>query len=105
MLEILVHWKQPSPPPDYVVVVMFVPDSLVSKNVLDVGPDWRLDQQWCKEAGDAWLAERKNLLLRVPSVIAPSEANYLINPLHTDAGALKISDVEPFNFDKRIFWF
>jgi len=105
MLEILVHWQRPAPPPDYVVVVIFIPDSLVSKNVLYMVPDWQQEQQWSKNTGDAWVSERNSLLLRVPSVVVPSESNYLINPLHADASGLKVIDIEPFNFDSRLFVF
>lgn len=105
MLEVLVHWQRPTPPPDYVVVVLFIPDAMVSKNVLYTVPDWRQEQQWSKQEGDNWLKEKTSLLLRVPSVVVPSEANFLVNPLHPDAGSMKIVDVEPFSFDKRLFVF
>lgn len=105
MLEILVHWQQPDPPPNYVVVVLFVPDDLVSQNVIHLPYDWRMDQQWSKNAGDQWLQENHTLLLRVPSVVVPTEYNYLINPLHVDAEAIKIINIEPFGFDKRLFVF
>jgi RES domain-containing protein len=105
MLEILVHWQRPTPPPDYVVVVLFIPDALVVDSRPQVIPDWRQDQQWSKDVGDQWLREAKSLLLRVPSVVVPAESNYLVNPLHPDAAAVRIIDVEPFSFDKRLFVF
>jgi RES domain-containing protein len=105
MLEILVHWQRPTPPPDYVVVVLFIPDALVSDSIPNIITDWRHNQQWSKEVGDQWLKEKESLLLKVPSVVVPAESNYLINPLHQDASFIKIVDVEPFSFDKRLFVF
>lgn len=105
MLEILVHWQRPVPPPDYVVVVLFVPDVLVGSNLLYTVPDWRQEQQWSKQEGDNWLSDKSSLLLRVPSVVVPAESNFLLNPLHPDASSVKVIDVEPFGFDKRLFVF
>ncbi len=105
MLEILVHWHRPIPPPDYVVVVLFIPDALVGKNLLYTIPDWRQEQQWSRQEGDSWLRDRTSLLLRVPSVVVPAESNFLLNPLHPDANSVKVVDVEPFSFDKRLFVF
>lgn len=105
MLEILVHWHRPIPPPDYVVVVLFIPDALVGKNLLYTIPDWRQEQHWSRQEGDSWLRDRTSLLLRVPSVVVPAESNFLLNPLHPDANSVKVVDVEPFSFDKRLFVF
>lgn len=103
MLEILVHWQQPVPPPDYVVVVLFVPDSMTQPHNIYVTKDWKEDQQWTKEAGDSWLTKNETLLMRVPSVVVPTEMNYLINPGHPDAESIKVISIEPFDFDKRLF--
>jgi len=103
MLEILVHWQRPTPPPDFVVVVIFVPDSLARANNLYLIKDWQQDQHWSQETGDLWLKEKKTLLMKVPSVLVPNEPNYLINPLHPDAEAIKVINIEPFEFDNRLF--
>jgi RES domain-containing protein len=52
--------------------------------------------------GDQWLLSVKSLLLKVPSVIIPSEYNYVINPLHPDMSKLKIKKTEKLELDKRI---
>jgi RES domain-containing protein len=103
MLEILVHWQRPVPPPDYVVVVLYVPDSMARPFVPYMTDEWQDDQQWTRETGDTWLSEAKTLLMRVPSVVVPSEYNFLINPGHPDAESLKVISIEPFNFDSRLF--
>jgi RES domain-containing protein len=41
-------------------------------------------------------------IIRVPSVVIPNEFNYIINPLKTDSLNLKITAIEPYDFDFRI---
>jgi len=43
-----------------------------------------------KKMGDAFLSDKKNLILAVPSVMMPEEINYIINPLHKDMKQVKI---------------
>jgi RES domain-containing protein len=52
--------------------------------------------------GDAWLAAGSSAILAVPSVILPSETNYLLNPAHPDFSKIKIAKPEPFAFDPRL---
>jgi RES domain-containing protein len=53
--------------------------------------------------GDAWLAARSSALLRVPSIPSPESWNYLLNPLHPDASALKLDWARHIAYDKRLF--
>ena len=53
--------------------------------------------------GDAWLAARTSALLRVPSIPSPESWNYLFNPLHADAAALKIDWARMITYDRRLF--
>jgi len=103
MLEILVHWQRPTPPPDYVVVVIYVPDSMKFTQGIEVISNWQLEPQWTRETGDKWLQNKSSLLLEVPSVVVRNESNYLINPHHPDAEAVKVINIEPFEFDSRLF--
>lgn len=52
--------------------------------------------------GDAWIREKRSLLLFVPSVVVPMENNVLINPLHPDAAQIKILSAKQFRYDSRI---
>nr|WP_295928474.1 RES family NAD+ phosphorylase [uncultured Dyadobacter sp.] len=103
MLEVLVHWHKTVTPPNYVIVCIEVPDPLASVVAPYLLPDWPEDQQVTKEIGDSWLKEANSLLLRVPSVVVKAEQNYLLNPMHPNAASIKITDIEPLNFDKRLF--
>jgi RES domain-containing protein len=53
--------------------------------------------------GDAWLAAKTSALLRVPSMPSPESWNYLLNPLHADAAALKVDWARAISYDKRLF--
>lgn len=52
--------------------------------------------------GDRWLTAGKALLLKVPSVIVPSEYNVIVNPMHPDFSKVKIAATEKLVIDKRI---
>lgn len=55
--------------------------------------------------GDEWLAGQESAVLSVPSVIVPSERNYLLNPRHPRFTAIiKTAREEVFSFDPRL-WF
>lgn len=103
MLEILVHWHKTVTPANYVIVSIEIPDDLASIKAPHLPADWPEDQQVTKDIGDSWLKKGSSLLLRVPSVVVKAEQNYLVNPMHADAVSMKITDIEPLNFDKRLF--
>lgn len=58
--------------------------------------------QKTKEWGSLHLQEAKYLALRLPSVIIPSEFNFILNPMHPDFKKIKIKEIHSFSFDKRI---
>ncbi|MBO9612762.1 MAG: RES family NAD+ phosphorylase [Dyadobacter sp.] len=103
MLEVLVHWHKTVTPPNYVIVSLEIPDDIASVTEPSLVPEWPEDEQWSKGVGDSWLKAGNSLLLRVPSVVVKAEQNYLVNPMHPDVVSLRITDIEPLNFDKRLF--
>jgi RES domain-containing protein len=58
--------------------------------------------QETKEWGSKHLRQAKYLALKISSVIIPTEFNFILNPLHTDFKKIKIKEVHPFSFDRRI---
>lgn len=52
--------------------------------------------------GMRWLRSGRCAVLSVPSVIVPSERNYLIAPEHPDFGRIEISPPTPFCLDPRL---
>jgi len=55
-------------------------------------------QEW----GSARLQEANSLALKLPSVIIPSEHNYILNPLHPEFKKVRIKEILLFTFDSRI---
>jgi RES domain-containing protein len=53
--------------------------------------------------GTQWARERRSVVLRVPSVMIPSESNFVLNPAHpTFKRAVRIGAARPFAFDRRL---
>jgi RES domain-containing protein len=65
--------------------------------------DWRVHQSATRATGNDWLAGLTGVLLMVPSVPSPESFNYLMNPLHPDAGKVKIEWCKWFGYDRRLF--
>ena len=55
-----------------------------------------------QQVGDAWIANAGSAILRVPSVIVPSEWNYLLNPAHPDFKQNTIGPKQRVRFDPRL---
>ncbi len=55
-----------------------------------------------QKIGDNWLENGTSLVLRVPSVIVPTEYHYLINPLHPRFKSIVFGEVEENVFDARL---
>ncbi len=108
-LEYLVHVNHMSVVPDNLVIAAIeILDNLILKLPFEQFPaDW-MNSPYGHDArhfGDTWLADKKSLALRVPSVMLPvgEGFNYLINPAHPKIGSISISEHSPFTFDARLF--
>lgn len=64
--------------------------------------DWLTDTATTRAIGDRWLAESRTPLLKVPSVLAPESANYLLNPAHTRARAARVIAAFSYPLDPRL---
>ena len=106
ILEVLVHLQPEEIHNDLMIMSIIVPDETNSEELeisqLPTGWNYYPASAVLKRIGNAWLASKSALLLYIPSVIDPLAKNVLINPLHPDAALLKIGDVQPFTFDKRL---
>ena len=60
------------------------------------------DQVTSRQIGDEWLSNGSTAVLEVPSVLAPRQMNYLINPNHPMFGVIKIIEITPFAFESRL---
>jgi RES domain-containing protein len=87
-----------------------IPVSFDSRLVMDVDVS-SLPKNWkgypaprnLRAIGDAWVSSGKHVVLRVPSVIVPSERNFLLNPSHPEYANLVIGEPARFSFDPRLF--
>jgi RES domain-containing protein len=87
-----------------------IPVSFDSRLVIDVAVSW-LPKNWktypapkiLRTTGDAWVSSGQSAVLRVPSVLVPSESNFLLNPNHPEYVNLDIGEPLRFSFDPRLF--
>lgn len=94
MLEILVHSGSELPRTyRYVAIRSSEPVSIEEIGPEDV-PGWRdADSAEARAFGDSWAAERRSLVLSVPSVIVPNgERNLIINQAHPEFALVQASD-------------
>jgi RES domain-containing protein len=64
---------------------------------------WVGDLAATRSVGDAWLAGGESALLEVPSAILPETFNLLLNPLHADAGRVRVVWTHAYPYDRRFF--
>ena len=107
LLERLVHLEiDPDDLPDaYQLLAIEIPDALAfdSVDVSALTSDWRSNDATTQPIGDRWLRDKHTTLLRVPSAITPQTWNWLLNPNHSDASKVGITDVINAPFDERLF--
>ena len=107
MLEYFVHIDGDDPPKDLVLVTVEIPDSVprVSISAEQLPKNWRQTPSPPELAciGDNFIREGRPAILIVPSVLAPTECNWLINPLHSGFSKIRVSPAEPFEYDQRFF--
>jgi RES domain-containing protein len=104
-LEVLAHLQSTAVLQAYSLVSLSFPDESV-----ELLPTTSLPARWRRfpsppenqAIGDRWVAQGRSLILRVPSVIIPSAANYLINPAHPEFSRVVIARPERFAFDPRL---
>jgi RES domain-containing protein len=87
------------------LVIAAVPSSVSveRRDAASLPSGWSNDESPSARAfGDRWLAERRSAVLIVPSVIASSDFNALVNPNHPDAMLIEVTDPAEFKFDSRL---
>lgn len=107
MLEYFVHLDKDDPPGDLVLAVAEVPDDLMRERIQakELPANWRESAAppELTRLGDEFAQQGEHCLLLVPSVLAPSENNCLINPEHADYKRIVVRDLEPLSYDPRVW--
>jgi RES domain-containing protein len=107
LLEVLVHLEVDADelPDVFQLLAIDAPDEFAFEALERA----RLPENWARDfsvtgtIGDAWLKTARGPLLQVPSAIVPAAFNWLLNPLHPDAAAVRIGEVIRARFDPRLF--
>lgn len=104
VLEALVHLSPTNLPLDFCIMTIDAPDNFAEIKVEQLPQNWNdyPEPNSLKHIGKDFLLKQKHLFLKVPSAIVNEEYNYLLNPLHPDAGLVKIISTQPFAFDQRL---
>lgn len=105
VLEALAHLSPTNMPDDFCMMIVEAPDNASAALDIKTLPEhWQEypEQNILKQIGNRFLADKQQLLLKVPSAIVKEEYNYLLNPLHPDAGKVKVKSKQPFSFDARL---
>jgi RES domain-containing protein len=107
-LETFVHLNSGGLPLNRYLVAIEIEDDIwnAARNetvaTLPVGWDAEPASLTSIDLGTAWAKASTSLLLLVPSVIVPDEANILLNTRHPDAAKLKARKVRKWLYDPRM---
>lgn len=106
-VEIAVHVPFGRLPQNYMLLTIKFPDSVKIKTLSEktLPSDWKRTPHLnsTQQIGDEFVRAREHLVLKVPSAVVQGDYNYLLNPHHLGFEKVKIIDVEPFEFDSRLF--
>ena len=103
-LETLVHLNPPMSF-TYAVISASFDEALVEKlPAADLPPDWAAEppSPSTQRIGDQWAKAGRSAVLQLPSVLVPTESNYLLNPAHPDFRKMRFGKPEKFAFDPRL---
>ena len=105
-LEMLAHLDSGDVLRYYVAIpVSFHSGLVVDVDVSSLPKNWRSypAPRILRAVGDAWVSSGESVVLRAPSVLVPSESNFLLNPHHPDYASLVIGHPLPFSLDMSYF--
>jgi RES domain-containing protein len=105
ILEMLVHLQAQELMRRYAIFEVSFDEALMtSVDPATLPKSWRRfpSPASVQQLGDDWVAEAASAVLRLPSVIVPSEWNYLLNPAHPDFAKITIGPKQQIKFDPRL---
>ena len=87
-------------------MVIYAPDNspVLHINIKDLPEAWNQSSAChaCQLLGSDWYQSKKSLTLKVPSAVIPDEFNFVLNTRHPEFNKVKLVDILPFYFDKRL---
>ena len=90
----------------YVMIPAKLPKNLKIERITPdhLPADWRdlRAREHLQAIGTDWAKRRSSPVLAVPSVVIPTETNYLLNPLHLSFARIEIGKPEEFVTDLRL---
>jgi RES domain-containing protein len=106
-LELFVHTDPDLAPADLLAISGDIPDDLIVQEL----PPADLPRTWreipapaeLQELGRSWIVQGKAVILSVPSVVVPTERNYVLNPAHAGYKRIQIGEAYGFSFDPRMW--
>jgi RES domain-containing protein len=104
-LEVLVRTQQAKDLALYLLIAARVPEKLIETlRREDLPRDWNAlpESNSTREIGTNWAAEKRSAVLAVPSVVVPTEFNFLLNPEHPDFSKIEIGNPKPVGWDPRL---
>ncbi len=103
LLEVCVHTSANDVPPEFTLLKIEGPDmDFPAIKISNMPQDWRVRLEVTRDLGTAWLEKNESVLLKVPSVIVPATANFLLNPNHSDAKQFRIVEDFLYPFGARL---
>jgi RES domain-containing protein len=106
MLEYLAHLDPNRLPDDLVLAHAEVPESLdrIRITAKELPANWAQYPAPAElgQIGDRFVLDADAAILIVPSVLAPTEDNWMLNPVHRDFQSIRILPAEPFQYDRRL---
>ena len=104
ILEMLVHLQAQYLLRHYVIFPVSFDQTLTATFSPATLPAWRRSPPPAsvQRVGDAWVAGGSSAVLRLPSVVVPSEWNYLLNPAHRDFATCTIGPKQHIKLDPRL---
>ena len=105
LLEVLAHAENLDMLNQYVALKVTLPLGSLTTLALDELPEnWQADPppESTRRLGHAWFSRKETLVLKVPSVLVPTEHNFVINPEHPDFARVETAEPVPLPFDARV---
>jgi RES domain-containing protein len=104
-LEVLVRTRRAKDLALYLLIEARVFEELIEiLRCEDLPPDWNAlpESNPTREIGTKWATEKRSAVLGVPSVVVPTELNFLLNPEHPDFSKIEIGKPKPVGWDPRL---